>query len=171
MIRPAVPADALAIGRVHVRSWQSGYAGILPAERLAALRPEERAARYVLDGSGPLRTFVADEEGAIVGLLGVGSERGLGLLGGLYVDPDHWRSGIGSALLQTARTEFVRAGHETAALWVLAGNKHAARFYRAHAWAPTGHTKHETIWGLPVDEIEYRTVLNPTERTADGPLA
>ena len=46
LIRPAEPDDALDVARVHVRSWQTGYHGLLPAAYLDQLRPEERAQRY-----------------------------------------------------------------------------------------------------------------------------
>ena len=37
MIRSAQPSDAAGIARVHVRSWQQAYAGLMPAEYLDAL--------------------------------------------------------------------------------------------------------------------------------------
>jgi ribosomal protein S18 acetylase RimI-like enzyme len=53
LLRPAQPSDALAIARVHVRAWQQGYAGILPASYLNQLRPEDRAAKYDLSHADP----------------------------------------------------------------------------------------------------------------------
>ena len=45
--RPAaVPSDAEALARVHVRSWQSAYAGLVDADHLARLDPAERAGRW-----------------------------------------------------------------------------------------------------------------------------
>ncbi len=46
LLRPAEPADAMAVARVHVRSWQAAYRGLLPDAYLDGLRPEDRAARY-----------------------------------------------------------------------------------------------------------------------------
>ena len=42
-IRIAEVTDAPAIAEVHVLSWQEAYAGIVPADYLAALDPQERA--------------------------------------------------------------------------------------------------------------------------------
>ena len=53
LLRPAQPSDALAIARVHVRAWQHGYAGILPASYLNQLRPEDRAEKYDLSHADP----------------------------------------------------------------------------------------------------------------------
>ena len=36
-VRPAVPADALAIARVHVEAWRATYAGIIPDDYLVAM--------------------------------------------------------------------------------------------------------------------------------------
>ncbi len=56
-LRPAQPADALAIARVHVRAWQHGYAGILPASYLNQLRPEDRAEKYDLSHADPSHPY------------------------------------------------------------------------------------------------------------------
>lgn len=45
-LRWARPGDEMAVAAVHVRSWQVAYRGLVPAEYLDGLRPEERAARY-----------------------------------------------------------------------------------------------------------------------------
>lgn len=50
-IRPAVAEDASAMARAHVRSWQAGYRGLLPADYLDALRPEDRARGPATAGS------------------------------------------------------------------------------------------------------------------------
>jgi ribosomal protein S18 acetylase RimI-like enzyme len=57
LLRPAQPPDALAIARVHVRAWQQGYAGILPASYLNQLRPEDRAAKYDLSHADPSNPY------------------------------------------------------------------------------------------------------------------
>ena len=46
LIRPAKSDDALEVARVHVRSWQAAYRGLLPDDYLDDLRAEERAQRY-----------------------------------------------------------------------------------------------------------------------------
>ena len=67
LLRPAQPSDALAIARVHVRAWQHGYAGILPASYLNQLRPEDRAEKYDLSHADPSHpyTIVATDADAI----------------------------------------------------------------------------------------------------------
>jgi len=45
-VRTAVVADAPFIARVHVRSWQVGYRGIMPDEVLDAISLEQREERW-----------------------------------------------------------------------------------------------------------------------------
>ena len=69
LIRLAQPEDALAVARVHVRSWQAAYRSLLPDEYLDQLRPEDRAAHYDFSHSDPQKPYtqVAESDGAILG--------------------------------------------------------------------------------------------------------
>jgi GNAT superfamily N-acetyltransferase len=166
MIRPAQPGDALAVARVHVRSWQAAYRGLLPDAYLDGLRAEDRAASYDLSGSDPQKPYtqVAFEDGCIVGFASTMPARdkdlaGYGELCALYVAPENWGAGIGAALIGAARTRLVELGFEHAALWVLAGNARAERFYRNDGWAADGLQRTNTVWGATVEEFRYRRRL------------
>jgi GNAT superfamily N-acetyltransferase len=154
-LRRAVPADALAVARVHVRAWQAGYRGLLPAAYLEGLRAEDRAARYTFDRADGPRTIVAAADGAVVGFSTIhGAE-----LCALHVDPDVWGRGVGGALISRARADLAASGVTEAHLWLLAGNARAQRFYERDGWATDGTRRSETVWGVTVDEIEYRRRL------------
>lgn len=71
LIRPAKSDDALEVARVHVRSWQAAYRGLLPGFATIAA------------ASGADAISCAE-------------------LSALYVDPDHFRRGVGSGLLRAA---------------------------------------------------------------------
>jgi GNAT superfamily N-acetyltransferase len=45
-IRRATENDAMAIAKVHVRSWQAAYPGLIPQDYLDGLRPEGRLAGW-----------------------------------------------------------------------------------------------------------------------------
>ncbi len=68
-IRPAQPADALAIAEVHIRAWQIAYRDLLPAPYLAQLSPAAQAARYTFSSEDPRKpqTILAVEDATILG--------------------------------------------------------------------------------------------------------
>ncbi|MGE5181896.1 MAG: N-acetyltransferase family protein [Acidobacteriota bacterium] len=154
LLRPADPADALAVARVHVRAWRAGYRGLIPDAYLDAMRPEERAARYTFGLTDPAapHTIVADDAGTILGF----ATTVPGELAALHVDPDHWRRGIGRQLVTAARA---RLGAGPAIVWVLAGNTRAEQLYLADGWQPDGTHRDAEVWGVRVSEIRFARML------------
>ena len=166
LLRPAEPDDAIAVARVHVRSWQAAYRTLLPDDYLDQLRPEDRAQKYNFSSLDPLlpQTIVAVEAGVIHGFATTAPARepdmpGCGELCALYIDPDQWSRGIGVALVAAARSRLFDLGFRHAVLWVLVGNVRAERFYRIDRWAPDGRRRTESVWGVTVDEIRYQRTL------------
>lgn len=165
-IREAQPQDALEVARVHVRSWQDAYRGLLPADFLQALRPEDRAARYTFgshDQQVP-HTILALEDGAVLGFATTGPSRdadaqGLAELYALYVDPGGWGRGVGGALLERAVERMRSLGHGAAILWVLTGNEQAQVFYRTRGWERDGASRWEEPYGVRSRVIRYRRAL------------
>ena len=155
LIRGAQPEDALAVARVHVRSWQSAYRGHLPDDHLAGLDPVARAERYSfgIDRADTPRTVLAvdEDEGRVIGFAttgpcaDAGSSGRLGELYGLYVDPDRWRTGCGRQLMRAARARLAGLGFREAVLWVLDGNSRAESFYRADGWTRNGAERDEVL--------------------------
>jgi hypothetical protein len=139
-LRAARPADAVAIGAVHVAAWRSAYPGILPDAYLARLSVARQAAHYerAIRGSGGV--FVAVASGTdvpvgsrprIVGFTTAGRARS-GVIAGrrlaegevetLYV-LDDWRElGIGRRLMRAAAEHLAEAGCRSLYLWVLRDN-------------------------------------------------
>lgn len=161
-IRRAEPEDALHVARVHVRSWQAAYRGLLPEEYLAKLRAEDRAARYDFATADPAKpkTLVALDGDAIVGFATTSPSRDTDLSGhgevcALYVDPEQWVRGVGKQLVAAARGGLAEQGFRQALLWVMAGNERAERFYGADGWLPDGLRRSEHVWGVTVNEVRY----------------
>ncbi|HEX7157893.1 MAG TPA: GNAT family N-acetyltransferase [Edaphobacter sp.] len=167
LIRAAQPGDEMGVADVHVRSWQAAYKGLLPDDYLNGLRPEQRAQRYTF-GSHDLRqpfTIVSTEASLITGFATISPARDPdipdhGELCALYVAPEWWGCGIGAALVSEARDLLHERGFRSAALWVMANNTRAERFYRIDQWMPDGLRRTDTVWGIVVDEIRYRRVLD-----------
>jgi GNAT superfamily N-acetyltransferase len=167
LLRPAEPADAMGVARVHVRSWQAGYRGLLPDAYLDGLRAEDRAERYNFaseDARAPA-TMVAIDGGTICGFATTAPARDsdlpeYGELFALYVDPEWWGRGVGVALISAARERLLELGFRNAALWLLTGNARADRFYRIDGWLPDGLSRTDTIWGVTVNESRCRRALS-----------
>lgn len=79
IVRRATVADAEAIGRIHVESWRTTYAGIVPAEFLAALSAERRAEQWragLANPESPTIVLVGElRPGEIAGFAACGPER------------------------------------------------------------------------------------------------
>ena len=45
-LRRAGPPNAIAVARVHVRSWQAAYRKLVPGDYPDQLRPEDRGKKY-----------------------------------------------------------------------------------------------------------------------------
>jgi GNAT superfamily N-acetyltransferase len=166
LLRAALHQDAMDVARVHVRSWQAAYRGLLPAEYLDALKPEDRAARYIFENPDTTKpwTIVAEDNSLIAGFATTAPARdadaqGCGELYALYVDPDYWGRGIGAQLIEAARARLVELGFEQAVLWVMKGNARAERFYTIDGWQPDGHQRSEVMWEVTVNELRYRRRL------------
>jgi GNAT superfamily N-acetyltransferase len=150
--------DAAAIAEVHVRSWQSAYAHVFGAERLAGIDVDQRRAQWEqwIPMGG---TFVAeDENGVIVAFVAVGPSRqaeGEGELYAIYAVPEAWGSGAGPGLMRVA-VETLRANYPTSTLWVLDDNPRARRFYEREGWQRDGGTQTEEFLGMAVTEVRYR---------------
>jgi GNAT superfamily N-acetyltransferase len=166
LLRLAEPADALAVARVHVRSWQVAYRTLVPDEFLDKLRPEERASRYDFATRDPQkpRTILAMEENAVLGFATTSPSRDTDLpvhgeLCALYVDPELWGRGIGAALIAAARARLIESGFRNALLWMLAGNSRAERFYGIDGWKPDGVRRTDTRRGVVLDELRLQRRL------------
>lgn len=72
----------------------------------------------------------------------------------LYVDPAHWRDGIGTALLEAA-DEWTPATLEGVATEVLAANERGQAFLEANGFEPD-ETAERTLAGEPHETVWYR---------------
>jgi L-amino acid N-acyltransferase YncA len=157
-VRPAALADAAGIADVQTRTWRDAYPFIDPdvlAE--ASAGRTERWQQQLSDGTP---VWVAEEEGAIAGIMSAAASRdedgaGLGEMRMLYVAPEHQGRGIGAALLEAAETELRRLGFAEAMLWVFEENARGRAFYERMGWRAEGVTQPDA-WG---PELRYRKRL------------
>lgn len=161
-MRLATVSDAGALAELHVRSWQATYAGILPKHFLDALDAESRMPGWVAlirDGDGIRNAVVvAEDAGRALGFVWARpalneDDAEAGEVASMYVAPDHWRQGVGRALMTTALATLARAGFSRAVLWVLVENRTAIRFFESNAWRADGETKSATVADTKVTEL------------------
>lgn len=178
-IRPATPDDARAIAGIHVRSWQVAYRGIVPESFLQSLSVDQRERfwRESLEGGGP-RTSVFEEHGHVVGWISVGATRDAGErpstreLWAIYVDPMHWRRGVGQRLWGDAERQLTGAGVTEVTLWVLRDNIPALAFYRSNGFvADADVEKTVVIGGTELVEVRLRRKLSGPRAPTSGERA
>ena len=164
-VRRAGPSDARAIAEVRVASWRSAYRGLLPASFLDALSVPDIASRWrARIEKGRIQVFVLQTQTGIVGFVAIGPTRDEGVddervgeVCAIYVRPEEWGKGYGSALLKRAFESLMEQGRTQVALWVLRDNERGIRFYEARGFQADGATKVETREdGVQFHEIRYR---------------
>lgn len=172
-IRRARPSDAAAIGAVHVATWRSCYAGILPDAYLAGLSVMRHAAGYeqaITDRSHGHAVFVAvasgaeappglegREGGVVIGFASGGRARRPGIAEGevdtLYLLEDYRDRGVGRRLMRAMAAHLAAVGCRSAMLWVLEANP-SRWFYQRLGGRPVAR---ETICfaGQSMDQLAY----------------
>ena len=101
-----------------------------------------------------VEAYVAEEDGNPVGCVSVGDV----FLRTLYVVPERWRSGLGSALHDLALERLRERGCREAKLWTLEENWTARRFYEKRGWTLNGETRIVPFPPNPLD-VGYSKAL------------
>lgn len=78
---------------------------------------------------------------------------GRGELYAMNVHLDHWREGVGSALLNSVSEQLVEMELPDALLWTGKQTSRAKLFHFAHGWQLEGITRVEHVHGLAVAEV------------------
>ena len=164
VIRLADVGDAAHISRVHVASRRGAYAGIVAAEYLAALDPEENEPQWAhFLRTGPdegVRTWIAWSDGAALGFASLGPSRDEDAarneqeIYSIYLDPGLWGQGVARDLMRTMLAEVGQP--VPLSLWVLAQNERARHFYRRHGFFPDGTERLQEFGGEDLLEVRFR---------------
>jgi ribosomal protein S18 acetylase RimI-like enzyme len=169
-VRHAVPEDAAALAVVHVRTWQSAYAGLIPQDHLDSLDPAQREPgwrRWLSGLRPPAAVLVCGDGAAPSGFVAVQATRDPGAdstvtgeITAIYLLPECQGSGAGRELMTAAVAHLTSAGFRRATLWVLATNVRVRRFYEAAGWLPDGTSKVDSSRGFPLAEVRYGRSLD-----------
>ena len=169
--RLAWPDDAAAIVRIQLETWRTLYAGLIPAEQLAALDPTELTARWAATISTPtdarMRVLVALERADVRGFTIVhpsydpdSDQISDGEVGEFVIDAAHQRAGHGSRLLQAAMDTLAADKFTRAVWWVGASDDALRAFVTASGWEPDGaHRELGSETGATVKQVRLHTSL------------
>ncbi|WP_226679268.1 GNAT family N-acetyltransferase [Mesobacillus jeotgali] len=138
-IRKATKNDASGIAKVHVRSWQETYQGLISRDYLDSLKVEDRKPLWeksLSESADTSPVFVAvNPEGEIVGFASFGKERSGnfkadGELYAIYILKEYQRGKLGLRLLLAGLDDLLKQGYGSLLVWVLADNE-SRRFYES----------------------------------------
>jgi len=169
-VRRATLADAEAIARVHVDSWQAAYLGLIPVPILNDLSVERKTMswRRVLAGhtTPGSRTLVLIADGMVVGFASIGPTRDnddhprvVGEVYALYLSPSVWGHGLGGQLFDAALDDLEARRFATVTIWVLEGNPRARRFYELQSFHLDGARRPVPVGPIMLPEVRYRRRL------------
>jgi ribosomal protein S18 acetylase RimI-like enzyme len=158
-IRSAGSDDAEAIARVHVESWKTTYAGIVPDAFIASLSVEARSVHWKEELARSTGTaFVAEDDAGIFGFVSGGKLRKPiadydGEIYAIYLMQDRQRRGAGRALTTALAHALRSCGLASMIVWVLKENP-AVGFYRHPGAVPIMEATIE-IGGAKLDELAF----------------
>ena len=170
-IRQATIEDAFGIASVHVRTWQVAYRGHMPDAFLDSLDVEKRATmwRELAKHQDKIIFIAEDANGEIIGFSALGPSRDpdaaprTAEVSAIYVDPNHWKHGIGRALMAASLGEIRKRDFDQLTLWVLEGNRRAQSFYQTFGFIQDGPPRDDDHWkNFVVREVRYRLDLRAT---------
>jgi len=158
LVRAAAVADAGAIAHVHVESWHTTYAGIMPAAYLASLDEILRARLWGEWLGGRSLVFVAEWDGRVVGFGHGGAGREAvgecdAELYSIYLLKEAQKRGIGMALLRAMATALLERNFKSMAVWVLEQNRSRSFYEKTGARLAT--SKVIDIGGTKLMEVAY----------------
>ncbi len=139
LIRPPTAGDVPTMARIELEARVAAERSWSPPPGLRARSPDEAADGWrARMAGGAARVAVSDLR--VVGCVAwpVVEPRGLPELYGPFVDPVHWRAGIGRALAAVAMRRARLAGHGRMLAWIPAADPRARAFARAMGFLPDG---------------------------------
>jgi ribosomal protein S18 acetylase RimI-like enzyme len=174
-VRAARAADAPALARVQISSWEASLAGLVPAAVLAELSSAEAAgqfeSRWLEAITNPPtsrhRVHVAYSPGAadVFGFAAAGPATDEDLWPGsdgelyeLHVAPPHDGEGHDERLLHAVADTLAEDGFSAAVTWALEGDSSRITFLEAAGWAPDG-SRSNLDMGVKVPVVRLHTLL------------
>lgn len=161
MIRGGCSSDSLAMGMVYSKAWKAAYRGIVPdafLDSLTAVNAAPPAERI-----SPETCLVYEKDGSICALVRFGKCRDADItdmaeIYSIYVLPECWHGGIGTALFEAALKALRDGGAAGVYLWTLKENARARGFYERMGMMCIGEREIE-IAGKKLNECRYELIF------------
>ena len=163
-IRHAKPSDAAALAGVHVDSWGTTYAGIVPQEYLSSFSYCSSQATWneTLETVGDKTSLLVaeDHEDKVIGFAHCGPQWQVdgayhGEIYSLYLLEEYQRKGVGRRLFLAVTKRLLDDGMSSMLLWVFEANLGARRFYESLEGQNTNRSAVIKIAGSDLVEIAY----------------
>ena len=140
---------------VHCQAWKEAYVGLVDQAFLdgRTLEMSRRSTQRAFELG--ISTWIAKDGDTVIGFIDYGPYRwddltAAGEVYAVYVLKEYYGTGVGSALMGKA-LEALRE-YQQIALWVLAGNQRAIRFYSRFGYRLDGKEQVLTL-GTPVKDV------------------
>lgn len=164
MIRRCSDADVPAIDAI-INEAAGVYHGAIPAD--CWREPYMRRADLVEEIAAGVQFWGWEEDGRLVGIMGLQHARDVTLIRHAYVRPSHQGRGIGGALLTRLAAE--TSGPLLIGTWAAAG--WAIRFYERHGFSAVEGAEKDrllgTYWNISPRQRETSVVLSRRHRVSD----
>jgi GNAT superfamily N-acetyltransferase len=156
LIRKSVEADLAAMLAI-VNDAAQAYRGVIPVDRWR--EPYMPADELAEEIAGGVVFWVAEQEGRLLGVMGIQDKEAVALVRHAYVAPNIQRKGVGTRLLRHVEglaDKPILIGTWADASW-------AIEFYRRNGFSvvPSSHKDRllRTYWSIPARQIETSVVL------------
>jgi N-acetylglutamate synthase-like GNAT family acetyltransferase len=156
LIRQSVAADFSVILAI-VNDAAQAYRGVIPIDRWhEPYMSTDELEREIAEG---VRFWVAEQEGRVLGVMGIQDKGEVALVRHAYVAPTTQRTGVGTRLLRHVEgliDKPILIGTWAAASW-------AIEFYRRNGFTVVTSSQKDrllrTYWSIPARQIETSVVL------------
>lgn len=133
-VRPAESKDAAALAAIHELSWRSAYSGLIPHGALNRMLGRRDAGWWDKAVRHRAAVVVIEFDGRAIGYATLGLNRTQALkvegeIYELYLLPEFQGVGFGRRIFESARDMLALRGLKGLAVWTLAENQPAMRFY------------------------------------------
>ena len=155
-VRPC-RADERTTALAIVNAAASAYRGIIPPD--CWHEPYMSDAELQREVDAGVELWIYDDDGEVIGIMGVQRVRDVDLIRHAYVLPEHQRRGVGAALMERLR----RRSDRPMLVGTWANARWAIGFYERHGFVlqPPERAREllRTYWSIPERQIETSVVL------------